>query len=187
MHFEEQIMNLPYHHPDLTPTVEGHFENDQYVFFWNGPFSNWYYAPFKMMTEYGEMEFGCSEQAMMFHKAKMFNDERIAEMIMRSPSPREQKALGRKVEGYSDDIWHGSSVQIVTEILIAKFSADDALKAILLDTGDKTIVEASPLDFVWGIGMGVNDDNILNEDKWNGTNFLGIALMNARDELRNEA
>lgn len=177
----------PYHHISaLTPTVEGHFENDQYVFFWNGPFSNWYPVEFSMDTPYGEQRFNCAEQAMMFFKAKMFGDERAADLIMRSPSPRQQKALGRKVENYNDDTWHGSSVQIVSDILVAKFSSDDYLYGILVRTGSKTIVEASPYDTIWGIGMGIDNENILDEEKWLGTNFLGIALMNARDVL-NEA
>lgn len=170
----------------LLPTVEGHYENGKYVFFWNGPFSNWYPAKFTMYTgkEWGEMTFTCSEQAMMFYKALVFKDKESLIKIMSTNLPREQKALGRKVKGFDQAVWEATCVDFVTESLVAKFTADHYLLEVLMETGDKIIVEASPYDKVWGIGMGVDHPNILDESKWDGKNLLGVCLMNARAIIR---
>lgn len=174
------------HNKALTPTVEGNYENDQYVFFWNGPFSNWYPAKFVIAYNDAEIKFTSSEQAMMYTKAWFFKDYEIAEKIMLSNDPREQKALGREVKNFDKVLWETSAVSIVKSLLVHKFQQNPRLLKILLDTGDKTIVEASPYDEIWGIKMGVDDPNILDESKWKGKNFLGKALMKARKELSYE-
>lgn len=174
--------------PQLKQTVTGHYETFEYVFFWNGPFSNWYPARFDLdtKTEWGVMPFNCAEQAMMFYKAVVFEDRASLIKIMETASPREQKALGRKVENFNQEKWESVCIPLITNVLVAKFGADKKLKKILLDTGNKTIVEASPYDKVWGIGMGVEHPDILDESKWQGKNFLGICLMNAREILAEE-
>lgn len=171
----------------LVETVDGHFENDNYVFFWNGPFSNWHSADFYMETgtEYGKCFFTSSEQAMMFYKAHMFDDKDAIVKVMSTNSPREQKAIGRKVKNFNQETWEASCIDIVTDILVNKFTSDEELLKVLLDTRDKTIVEASPLDKIWGIGMGVDHPDILDESKWDGKNYLGICLMKARDWILN--
>lgn len=173
------------HHPMLTETVSGHFETADYVFFWNGPFSNWHPAKFSMETgtKWGNMTFTSSEQAMMFYKAIVFEDESSLIAIMSTNSPREQKALGRKVKNFNQDKWESVCLDLITNVLVAKFSSDKELKKILLETGNKVIVEASPYDRVWGIGMGVEHKDILDQTKWDGKNFLGVCLMNAREKL----
>lgn len=167
-------------HPALTPTVRGHFETDRYVFFWSGPFSNWDNSGF----EYDGIKFSCSEQAMMYYKAKLFNAEDIAAKVMKTRDARKQKALGRSIPNFDRQLWLDKAVEVMTPILAAKFDQYPGYRDILLDTGDKMIVEASPFDEVWGIKMGVNHPDILDESKWQGTNLLGICLMNARDLLR---
>ena len=176
-------------HPALKETVKGHFENDKYVFFWNGPFSNWYPAKFDMDTgtKWGVMTFTSSEQAMMFYKAIVFEDESSLIAIMSTNSPREQKALGRKVKNFNQDKWESVCLDLITNVLVAKFGSDEELKKILLDTGNKVIVEASQYDRVWGIGMGVEHKDILDQTKWDGKNFLGICLMGARTILSKDA
>lgn len=176
---------IPKPHPELKETVKGHFETDAYVFFWNGPFSNWYPATFIMETgtKYGELKFTSAEQAMMFYKAAVFEDEDALTAIMMTNSPLEQKRIGRKVMNFSVEKWESVCVELVTNALVEKFGSDEKLKKVLLDTGDKTIVEASPFDRVWGIGMGVDHPDLLDESKWNGKNYLGICLMAAREKL----
>lgn len=173
--------------PQLTPTVNRHFETFEYVFFWNGPFSNWYPSIFTMdtKTKWGNIIFSSSEQAMMFYKAIVFNDEESLIKIMETQSPREQKALGRKVKNFNQQKWEEVCIDLISDVLVAKFASNEKLKKILLDTGNKVIVEASPYDKVWGIGMGVEHRDILDESKWQGKNFLGICLMNAREKLLN--
>lgn len=172
-------------HPELEATVEGHFETDDYVFFWNGPFSNWYPAKFSMETgtKWGNMTFTSSEQAMMFYKAVVFEDESSLIAIMSTSSPRKQKALGRKVKNFNQEKWESVCIDLITDVLVAKFGSDEYLKKVLLDTKNKIIVEASPYDKVWGIGMGVEHKDILDQTKWDGKNFLGVCLMAAREIL----
>lgn len=169
----------------LTEAISGHFENDNYVFFWNGPFSNWYSSKFEHDTnsKWGIQTFTSSEQAMMFYKALWFNDEDKLIKIMSTHSPKEQKRLGRQVSGFNQEIWENRIVSVFTQVLCDKFSIKE-LTPILLDTDKKTIVEASPFDTVWGIGLGVDSYDILDENKWKGKNLLGICLMQARDILK---
>lgn len=171
----------PMHHPGITPTVPGHFENDQYVFFWSGPFSNWDEGFFSMNIEDALVTFNCSEQAMMYVKAFVFGDFASAKKIMKETSPREQKKLGRKVQPFDQDVWEATALKFFPFVLAAKFSQVPGYKEILLNTGTKTIVEASPMDHVWGIKMGVNHPDLLDESKWQGKNLLGKCLEIARE------
>lgn len=177
----------PSYHPGLTPTVPGHFETEDYVFFWSGPFSNWDMGHFSMfMFDYQEFIFNCSEQAMMFMKALAFNDIEASERVLATKSPREQKAIGRTVKNFDQAVWEEKALAQFPLALYEKFRQVPGYKKILLDTGNKTIVEASPFDAVWGIRMGVNHPDILDESKWQGKNLLGICLMKARDMLRED-
>jgi len=186
----------PSYHPGLTPTVPGNFETEDYVFFWSGPFSNWDSGSFEMDIGYATpanpvrlrtFKFNCSEQAMMVYKALTFNDLETMNKIMETKSPRDQKALGRTVANFDQDVWEKKALSLFPDVLVAKFSQVPGYKKILLDTGDKTLVEASPFDAVWGIRMGVNHPDILNESKWQGKNLLGKCLMTAREIIRTEA
>ncbi len=172
-------------------SVKGHFYTDEYAFFWAGPFSNWHPAKFTLGYNEGELrkkhEFNCSEQAMMFVKARMFGDNEAAEKILKSKNPGEQKALGRAVRNYNEEEWVLEREWAVEKILYKKFTQNEDLKKILLDTGDRIIVEASPYDKVWGIAMGVDKHPaILDPKNWKGQNLLGKCLMRVRDRIRKE-
>lgn len=174
---------------DLTMNQAGHYENENYSFFWGGVFSNWYTSPFDYDTgtpEYGVQTFTSAEQAFMLHKAYLFNDHESIAKIMATHNPAQQKKLGKLVKDFDKAKWESVCVDLITNVLVAKFSSGPIIKQILLDTGDKHIVEASPYDVVWGIGMGVDDEDILDESKWKGKNFLGICLMNARNILQDK-
>lgn len=166
----------------LKETVKGHFENDKYVFFWGGPFSNWY----KSAYTYANVEYNCSEQHLMAAKALLFQDTVTYYKILTERNPREQKALGRAVANYDEAVWEKYREGVMFSALYQKFSQNKDLLKILLDTGDKTIVESSPYDRVWGIGLHVDDENILNESKWMGLNLLGKSLMKTRIILASE-
>lgn len=173
-------------------SVKGHFSTDEYTFFWAGPFSNWHIASFLMKdcyyherTAYASYAVNCSEQAMMYEKATFFDDDESAKKILKATEPGLQKRLGRGVKNYVEEEWVEIRTDLVTEILLRKFGQNDDLLKILLETGDRIIVEASPYDKVWGIGMGVDKHPaILDPDNWKGQNLLGICLMRAREELR---
>lgn len=149
------------------------------VLFWGSEFSQWYEHE---MTIDG-VTYNTAEQFMMAMKAKHFGDEEIYQNIMATGEPSRQKALGRKVKNFNVDQWSKVSRAYVRIGNLEKFS-DPALKKILLDTGNKTIVEASPYDKVWGIGLGENDPRALDKSQWQGLNWLGEVLMEVRQIIR---
>lgn len=181
------------HHPGLVLTEHDFYENETHVFFWESLFSNWQPCEFEMDICYSTpanpvrtrtFTFNCSEQAMMVYKALTFNDLDSMNKIMATDSPKEQKALGRQVKDFDQAKWEKVGRQLFPDVLVAKFEQVPGYMEILLGTGTKTLVEASPFDAVWGIKMGVNNPDLLDESKWQGANLLGICLMEARDIIR---
>jgi ribA/ribD-fused uncharacterized protein len=155
---------------------------DTHVYFWGDPtFSNWGEA----RIVYKDKIFGNTEQAFMWEKAKFFGDEKIAEEILKNDNPSVAKKLGRKVKNFDNESWIINSFTFMISVNIAKFTQHEKMRKILLSTGDKTIVEASPYDKIWGVGLHWNDDEILDEHKWQGMNLLGKALMEVRTKLKN--
>jgi ribA/ribD-fused uncharacterized protein len=143
-------------------------------------FSNWNRGDFAV----GGRTFNCSEQYMMFAKAMLFGDLSTAELIMAEPNPRKQKALGRQVAGYVDTVWQVQAEDLMFPGLLAKFSQDEDRKAALLATADTLLVEASPDDAVWGIGLEESDPRCLDPGQWLGQNKLGRVLTRVRDALK---
>lgn len=92
--------------------------------------------------------------------------------------------MGRKVKNFDPDIWNEHKYGIVKKGNFLKFSQNERFKEFLLSTDNKILVEASPYDTIWGIGMLETDPNAKNPAQWNGENLLGFALMEVRDELR---
>lgn len=168
-------------------SVPGHYSTDDYTFFWAGPFSNWHKSPFEMWVSKADraVKFNCSEQAMMYLKALEFADFKTAEKIMETSDPKKQKQLGRQIQRFDEDHWSKVRLDQAVSYLRHKFIQNLDLFKILMDTGNREIVEASPYDNVWGCGMGVDKyPQILDKANWTGTNLLGEALMRVREELR---
>lgn len=155
-------------------------ETDKYHFFWDGVFSQWYPSKFK---ENG-IEFNCAEQYMMYHKALVFEDSNTVSSILMTKNPRAQKSLGRSIKNFSDEVWDKHKIEVVTQGNWLKFSRNPEYAKFLLDTGDLTIVEASPYDKIWGIGLAEDDPRALDESQWKGQNLLGKCIMTVRDRLR---
>ena len=130
--------------------------------------------------------YNCAEQYMMASKALCFGDEESYRKILLEKDPQNIKGLGRKIKDYSDEIWDRHKYDVVKRANIAKFFQNKDLKEFLLATGDAILVEASPYDKIWGIGMKENDKDVLNPSLWKGSNLLGFALMEVRDILREE-
>lgn len=126
-----------------------------------------------------------AEHYMMAQKAKLFDDMDIFNQIIQSKHPKQAKDLGRQVKNFDENIWNEKRFEIVVQGNIAKFSQNPALKAYLLGTGDRVLVEASPVDKIWGIGLAKDNDKIHSPLNWQGLNLLGFALMQVRDELTN--
>lgn len=143
-----------------------------HVFFWDGPFSQWYNSPF---YEDGIL-FQTAEHYMMYFKAVLFADQATAKLILEAKSPRDVKALGRQIKNFDSAIWDKFKLQIVIKGNLLKFSQNSVLLSLLQTHADKTFVEASPYDKIWGIGLDENDERCLDESKWLGQNLLGKAL-----------
>lgn len=153
---------------------------DQFVFFWNGRFSQWYSSAFTI----GDLTYNCAEQWMMYQKACVFGDLETAVKVLESTNPKEQKSLGRSVKGFNDGVWNLLMIDIVRVGNLAKFTQNPELGDYLLETGDLVIVEASPYDKIWGIGMGMTDAGIDNPKNWKGLNLLGHVLNTVRDDVK---
>lgn len=152
------------------------------VLFWQPPgiYGQWTPSPFTL----DGARYGCAEQFMMAEKARLFGDEATRAKILASDSPREHKALGRQVRGFVSETWDRECLGIVVRGNLAKFSQNPDMLAALLATGDKLLVEASPLDKIWGVGLRADDPQIHDRARWRGQNLLGEALMRVRAELR---
>jgi ribA/ribD-fused uncharacterized protein len=162
----------------------------EYLFFWGhrphpsgrlGPtcLSQWWPAAFTI----DGVHYRSAEHWMMAEKARLFGDERSAAAIVAAPSPKEAKALGRGVAGFDGERWADVGFDVVVRGNVTKFGQDPALRSYLLGTGDAVLVEASPVDPVWGIGLAADDPRARQPAKWPGTNLLGFALMQARHLL----
>ena len=152
---------------------------DKYVFFWDGIYSQWHKAP---MTVNG-IEYNCCEQYMMHQKALFFGDDEIAEKVMNTKNPSDQKALGRQIKGFNKERWDKVCLGIVYKGNHAKFTQNPELKEELLGTFDRLMVEASPYDQVWGIGLDENEPGINIAMNWKGQNLLGWAITMVKQEL----
>lgn len=155
---------------------------DKHVFFFGKQdvFSQWHPCSFVV----NGVQFSCAEQAMMYFKAQVFEDQEIAAKILESDNPKEHKALGRKVKNFDADVWNDAKNHAVVSINFAKFEQNPELKSKLLETGNRDLVEASPYDRIWGIGMGANAPGVDDPKNWKGKNLLGICLVTVRSLIR---
>lgn len=141
--------------------------------------SQWFPSPFEVDGE----RFATAEHWMMVAKSRLFGDHEAAEKILASASPAQAKNLGRTVRGYDDAVWREHRFDIVARGSQAKFAASPDLRTYLVGTGQRILVEASPQDRIWGIGLTGDDPAAANPEQWRGLNLLGFALMEARDRL----
>jgi len=152
-----------------------------YTFFFTeaSPFSQWYRSTFTV----DGIAFNCAEQFMMHGKAKLFDDAETAAKILAADHPRQHKAHGRKVKPFDDAVWRREREAIVLAGSRAKFTQNAALLELLLATRGTTLVEASPYDKIWGIGLSAEDPRAQDPKSWRGQNLLGKILTQLRDEL----
>ncbi|WP_448947710.1 NADAR family protein [Lachnoanaerobaculum sp.] len=146
----------------------------------NGYLSNWYISEFKIDS----IKFSSMEQYMMYKKAIVFNDNKIAKEILETKDVSKIKALGRQVSNYNDTHWNGVRQIIIYKGLLEKFSQNEDLKKRLLNTGNDILAECAVQDKIWGIGLSMKDVNRWDMEKWRGENLLGFALMMVREDLR---
>jgi len=161
----------------------------KYVFFWghqkpsNGVskscFSQWYESPFESEGH----QFLTAEHYMMYKKATLFGDNTARQRLLSVKNPGEAKAIGRGVLGFDQQVWELHRFDIVVSANLAKFSSNPELQSFLLNTGKRILVEASPVDNIWGIGLAEDNPACEKPSKWKGANLLGFALMEVRDQL----
>lgn len=120
---------------------------------------------------------------MMAAKARLFGDDGLVPEILAASHPSEAKALGRKVRGFDDDVWARHRFDLVVAGNVAKFGQHAELRDFLLGTANRVLVEASPRDLIWGIGLGASDERASDPGSWRGLNLLGFALMETRERL----
>ncbi|MBD2724080.1 NADAR family protein [Hymenobacter armeniacus] len=163
----------------------------KYLFFWgNQPsrdgsitkscFSQWWLVDFVVAG----ITYRSTEHWMMAEKARLFADEEALARILAAPSPAEAKKLGREIRHFEPAAWEAHKVEIVKTGNLHKFSQHPDLKQFLLATNDRILVEASPVDTIWGIGLAADAPDAEDPARWQGPNLLGFALMDVRDELR---
>ncbi|WP_136667263.1 NADAR family protein [Flavobacterium sp. H122] len=168
-------------------------KKNKFLFFWGHQkskdgsitktcFSQWWESSFTV----DGVTYKTAEHWMMAKKAELFGDKEILEKILICNSPAEVKKLGREVRNYMDKLWLSNRYQIVKEGNFHKFNQNDELKEFLLNTNERVLVEASPVDSIWGIGLTADHEDSEFPEKWKGLNLLGFALMEVRDQLRDE-
>lgn len=200
-------------HNSYKPILEQNerLKNEKFTFFWrsSSPFSQWHPAKF----EYKDKTFSSAEQFMMYCKAKLFNDEEIAQSILDLNNQpivkkflnneisneeiinnkllekewgyiqRKVKSYGRKVKGYNELTWLEKRKSIVFVGSREKYLQNEHLLKIINETEGTTLVEASPYDKIWGIGLSKNDSRASKRALWQGENLLGEILTEVRDTV----
>jgi len=164
----------------------------KYLFFWGHQtnkkkiskacFSQWYESPFQ---EDGIM-YLTAEHYMMHKKALLFNDLSAAQNILNATTALKAKNIGREILNFNEDEWLKHRFDIVVKANLAKFSSTIELKEFLIGTGETILVEASPVDKIWGIGMASDNPQIEIPSKWKGLNLLGYALIEVREQLKKQ-
>jgi ribA/ribD-fused uncharacterized protein len=165
-------------------------ESFQYRFFWghrprkdgklsDSVFSQWWQCQF---TADGQ-RYTSAEQFMMAEKSRQFGDQETRTKILQTDDPAYAKKLGREVKGFDEKQWVAARFELVIKGNVAKFGADEGLRRHLLSTRDEILVEASPTDSIWGIGLAAENPDARDPLKWQGLNLLGFALVKARSLL----
>ena len=153
-------------------------ENEAY-----GCFSNWYPAEF----DYAGVHYVHSEQFMMYQKVAMFRRFDLGEQILNTTDPYKcKKIAGQHFPEFDPDIWEKTCRTVVKRGVKAKFQQNREILSELLNTGDAILAECSKKDDKWGIGIDITDPARFEIEKWRGKNYLGVILMEVRDELRME-
>lgn len=171
-------------------TMRDVYLEDECCFFWghqpakNGIIaenclSQWWKCTFME----NQILFCCAEQYMMYKKAMLFKDFEYAQKILFSKDPKKMKEYGRVVRGFDENIWNEEKCNIVLRGNILKFSQNEELYRFLIGTKNKILVETSPYDKIWGIGMRKSEEGIFEPSKWKGLNLLGFILMDVRNRI----
>lgn len=171
-----------------------HSQRVKYLLFWGHQpsksgditktcFSQWWLADFVVAG----VTYRSAEHWMMAEKARLFGDNAMVDRVLAAKTPAEAKKLGREILSFEPEVWDEHKYQIVKTGGLHKFSQHQALAEFLLGTHDRVLVEASPVDPIWGIGLSADAADAEDPTKWRGQNLLGFALMEVRDTLKSQS
>jgi len=175
-----RLKNISFNH-HFNKLKDFDLETNEYEFFWSNdsPYLQWHKTNFRL----NNVEYSSAEQFMMAKKAELFGDIEIKNQILSTNNVRKQKQLGRQVSNFDESKWNENKIKIVYIANNLKFSQNEELRTKLLETKDKYIVEASPVDAIWGIGIAPDDPRRFNRAKWRGQNLLGKILTQLREDI----
>lgn len=173
---------------------------NKYVFFYKDWLSNYQRTRFKFDVNFNQWinpdypegtdastyEFTSTEQAFMYYKALYFDNQELADEIIKEHNPNKCRLMGRQVKGYNDEKWSKVRYEVFYRLNLAKYTQDKNLQKKLLDLkfDNKIFVEASPIDRIWGVGLDENNPLIDDKENWKGTNFLGKILTEVREKIK---
>jgi ribA/ribD-fused uncharacterized protein len=180
----------PEEHLAAALAAEAAGQQIEFLFFWGhqpqrdgttgpGCLSQWWPAPFTV----DGVAYPTAEHWMMAGKARLFRDEQALAAVLAAEDPKAVKAAGRSVRGFDEQAWAATRFDLVVDGNVAKFRHNPELGVFLAATRPRVLVEASPRDCIWGIGMTSGHSDAARPSRWRGTNLLGFALMNVRDQL----
>lgn len=167
------------------PVIKTNDRGETFVLFFrpgevNGLCSNWYMVDF---VDKKGVKFNCTEQYLMYEKAKLFKDEEVMNAILQVSNPKEMKAYGRKVKNYDDRLWACNRYGVMIQGLYYKFSQNQELKDWIIKAKCDHFVECSPYDGIWGVKLDMNNPDCMYQEKWKGENWLGKCLDDTRGIL----
>ncbi len=165
---------------DTLKNTNDDIHNGKFYFFYRSKLSNWHMKEFEVWG----IKFSCGEQAMMAAKAIIFRDSKTLAKIMDCNDPKTMQSLGREVKEYDQQVWEDNREQVMYCISYARFTQIDYLNERLMGTDNKILVEASPVDGVWGIKMEADVARVTPFEQWKGLNLLGLSFTNVRDDKR---
>jgi len=183
-------MDYTVYDTELLLSQEGETKRQKFIYFWGhrgradgavtkACFSQWWPSLFVVDGN----QYASAEHWMMAEKARLFEADEIYAEILKARSPGKAKALGRQIENFDSVVWDIEKYDIVVRGNFHKFSQHADLGQFLKNTGNRVLVEASPVDKIWGVGLAQDDPMIEKPSKWRGQNLLGFALMSVRDIL----
>jgi N-glycosidase YbiA len=146
------------------------YETDDGIYFYSGPFDPLNNFSAHTVAIWGHT-FYTVEHAFQWKKFET-TEPSHASKIMNAGSPGEAKKLGRASKNRRSD-WQAVKVGFMLEIVSAKAAQHQDFRELLVATGQKTIVENSPVDNFWGCG-----------EEGKGKNQMGKILMEVRASLK---
>lgn len=133
--------------------------------------------------EYHDETFATVEQYLAFKRAQLSQNQSLIERAKLAKDPAEAKSILNYLRKDHEKEWQEQRARIAVEGLREKFRQNHHLAHFLCDTHNLQLGEASK-NTCWGIGMTLDDAQVLDTTKWNNSgNLLGVLLMQIRSEL----